>query len=694
MSELDAVFGPGGALDRGLDGYVPRESQQRMAQRVAEALAGRERLLVEAGTGTGKTFAYLVPALLSGLRVLLSTGTRNLQDQLYNRDIPTLAGALGRPLRTALLKGRANYLCRWQLQGLETQGNLLPGGRPGELAAISAWAAGTRSGDLAELPELGENHPLRPQLTSTRESCTGSRCPEFSRCHVFAARRAALEAELVVVNHHLLLADLALKEDGFGELLPGVDALVLDEAHQLPDLAAEFFGVSCSSRQVETLLGDARRELGLLKVPAGALATAMQSVEQPLRALLALLGRQERRLAWEEAGDAVYEGCGELREALIAWGARIEQLAEGPGVAQCALRARGIAAALAEVAVPPDEARAELEEVAEAARERAGLAVDAGRGEAGVAEALLAASREAEGSGARSLAITPRGFTLGLLPYDISARFRRMMDQHPAAWVFTSATLALAGDFRHFSARLGLADAPTLCLDSPFDYERQALLYLPEGLPEPSSPGHTEALLATVRPLLDAAAGGAFLLFTSHRALRTAAQLLRSGDWPADWPLLVQNEAPREQLLRRFRESGRAVLLGTASFWEGVDVQGAALRLVVIDKLPFASPDDPQVRARVRHLQAVGANAFRDYQLPEAALALKQGVGRLVRSEEDRGVVVIADPRLTTKGYGRSLLAALPPMRRVRSAEEPLAMLRACAATMAPALCVAVDSRP
>jgi ATP-dependent DNA helicase DinG len=375
-----------------------------------------------------------------------------------------------------------------------------------------------------------------------------------------------------------------------------------------------------------------------------------------------------------------------LRESLLGWAKRIEQLAEGPGVTQCALRARGIAAALEAVAVAPDDARAELEEVAEAARERAGLAAEAGRGEAGVAEALLAASREAEGSGARSLAITPRGFTLGLLPYDISARFRRMMDQHPAAWVFTSATLALAGDFRHFSARLGLADAPTLCLDSPFDYEHQALLYLPEGLPEPASPGHTEALLAMVRPLLEASAGGAFLLFTSHRALRLAAQLLRAAQWPGDWPLLVQNEAPREQLLRRFRESGRAVLLGTASFWEGVDVQGAALRLVVIDKLPFASPDDPQVRARVRHLQAVGANAFRDYQLPEAALALKQGVGRLVRSEADRGVVVIADPRLTSKGYGRSLLAALPPMRRVRSAEEPLALLRECAASLAATL--------
>jgi ATP-dependent DNA helicase DinG len=684
MSELDEVFAAGGALARSLEGYTPRESQRLMATRVAAALAGRERLLVEAGTGTGKTFAYLVPALLSGARVLLSTGTRNLQDQLYHRDIPLLAGALGRPVKMALLKGRSNYLCRWQLQLGGAQGSLLPGGEHAELRAIIEWAASTRSGDLAELPQLGESHPLRAQLTSTRESCTGQRCPEHARCHVFAARRAALEAELVVVNHHLLLADLALKEDGFGELLPGVDALILDEAHQLPDLAAEFFGVSCSSRQIEMLLHDARRELGLVAVPAGAIATTMQPVEQALRELLALLGRHERRLAWEEAGDTVFTACTELHDALTGWAAQVEQLADGPGATQCALRARGIAAALGQVAVPPETARAELEDVAEAARERAGLAAEAGGGKLAIADALLAASAEAEGSGARSLAITPRGFTLGLLPYDISARFRRLMEQHPAAWVFTSATLALAGDFRHFSARLGLADAPSLCLESPFDYPRLAMLYLPEALPEPGSPQHTEALLAVVRPLLEASAGGAFLLFTSHRALRVAAQLLRAADWPAAWPLLVQNEAPREQLLRRFRESGRAVLLGTASFWEGVDVQGAALRLVVIDKLPFASPDDPQVRARVRHLQALGANAFRDYQLPEAALALKQGVGRLVRSEEDRGVVVIGDPRLTGKGYGRSLLAALPPMRRVRRPEEPIALLRECAAGLPP----------
>ena len=646
MTALDEVFRPGGALSRAFDGFVSRPSQRRMAERIAQAFEARECLLVEAGTGTGKTFAYLVPALTSGLRVLISTGTRTLQDQLYTRDIPLLAGALGRPLTTALLKGRANYLCLAKLAGAAAQEALFEGEQPRLMAAVRDWAVTTRSGDLAEVAQLGESHPLRAQLTSTREGCTGARCPEFSRCHVFAARRAALEADLVVVNHHLLLADLALKEEGFGELLPGVDALILDEAHQLPDLAAEFFGVSCSSRQFDTLLADMRVELLAVKAPAGGIARLAKLVEMPLRALDARFGRQERRLAWEELEPDARSECESLQAACGALARGLEAQGDSAGVAQCAARARALAADLARVCSEPDEARS---------------------------------------GGARSIAVTPRGFALSMLPYDISTRFRGLVDQHRSAWIFTSATLALAGNFQHFSARLGLADAATLCLESPFDYERQAVLYLPTGLPDPGVAGYTEAVLEAARPLLEASDGGAFLLFTSHRALRIAARELRARDWPAAWPLLVQNDAPRELLLRRFRDSGRAVLLGTASFWEGVDVQGVALRLVVIDKLPFASPEDPQVRARAQYLQSQGINAFRDYQLPEAALALKQGVGRLIRSEEDRGVVMICDPRLMTRGYGRSLLASLPPMRPTRAAGEAIAMLRSSARELVPA---------
>ena len=647
MSQLADAFGLGGALARSFAGFVPRSSQLRMAERIATAFEGREHLLVEAGTGTGKTFAYLVPALISGLRVLISTGTRTLQDQLYNRDIPLLAGALGRPLTTALLKGRANYLCLARLTANSAQAGLFQGEEPGLLAEVRAWADTTRTGDLAEVAALGESHPMRAQLSSTRETCTGARCAEFDRCHVFAARRAALEADLVVVNHHLLLADLALKEDGYGELLPGVDALILDEAHQLPDLAAEFFGVSCSSRQVETLLLDARRELQAVAVPQAEIAGFHAMVEQPLRALGAGFGHQERRLAWEELGADQQAACQSLQSALGEWARALELRSDAPGVTQCVARAQALAAELVQLLTGSDDLRA---------------------------------------GGARTVGVTARGFVLNLLPYDISVRFRALVDQHPSAWIFTSATLAVSGDFRHFSTRLGLDDAATLCLESPFDHERQALLYLPEGLPDPAAINYTEKLLERVRPLLEASEGGAFLLFTSHRALRTAARLLRSESWPAQWPLLVQNDAPREQLLRRFRESGRAVLLGTASFWEGVDVQGVALRLVVIDKLPFAPPDDPLVRARVQYLQAQGANAFRDYQLPEAALALKQGVGRLIRSEEDRGVVMIGDPRLHSRGYGRALLASLPPMRPTRDVDVVLTMLRSGARELEPAV--------
>ena len=640
MPNLSQYFAGDGALQQVLDGYTPRPGQLRMAERIAAALAQRETLLVEAGTGTGKTFAYLVPALLSGRRVLISTGTRTLQDQLYNRDLPLLAGALGRPVQVALLKGRSNYLCRARLGSALGQPELLPttGGRL--LARIATWAAATRSGDLAEVAELGDTHPLRSAVSSTRDNCSGSRCPEFANCCLFAARRAALDADIVIVNHHLLLADLALKEEGFGELLPTVDAFILDEAHQLPDLAAEAFGQHVSARQVESLLQDARRELAAGGVAAATAQRLLGAPEQAVRAVQATLGRGERRLDWLDLDPAAQADCAALAAALTAFGGALDALdAQRAEIRQCVERARGLGQVLQHI-----------------------VAAD-------------------PGEGARSLSVSARGFALSLLPYDISARFRALTEQHPSAWVFTSATLALDGHFEHFARRLGLEAAATLLVESPFDYQRQSLLYLPPGLPDPGTPAYTEVALEAVLPLVRASGGGAFLLFTSHRALAQAAARLR-GLLPDDWPLLVQGEAPREQLLARFRESGRAVLLGTASFWEGVDVQGSALRLVVIDKLPFASPDDPIVRARVQHLRATGGQPFRDYQLPEAALALKQGVGRLIRSEEDEGVVVICDPRLSSRGYGRSMLACLPPMPVTRDLDEAIARLRRQAAVL------------
>lgn len=633
MTNLRELFGAGGALQRSLTGFVPRPGQRRLAERVAEALQLREVLLVEAGTGTGKTFAYLIPALLSGLRVLISTGTRPLQDQLYGRDLPLLGAALGRPVKVALLKGRANYLCRARLQ--TTQQDWVPGRGAALRAKIHAWAEATRSGDLAEVAELGESNPLRAELTSTRESCTGARCAEFSRCHVFAARRAALEAQIVVVNHHLLLADLALKEEGFGDLLPSADALILDEAHQLPELAAEVFGIDASSRQIELLLQDVRRNLGAGQSGGAGSEVALSELQTALQAAMQALGRAERRVAWQDLDEQNQRRCAALAPAL----ARLCETLPGgtPELEACGVRAHSLAQAIATVTDPAGEL------------------------------------------GARTLSVHGRGFALSLLPYDISARFSALVRQRPTAWIFCSATLALSGDFSHFAGRLGLGDAATLCVDSPFDYERQALLYLPPGLPDPADPGYTDAVVDCALPLLDAAGGGAFLLFTSHRALGLAARRLRE---KTSLALLVQGEAPRERLLERFRASGRAVLLGTASFWEGVDVQGAALRLVLIDKLPFAALDEPQLRARVEYIKSQGGNPFRDYQLPEAALALKQGVGRLIRSESDRGVVVICDPRLTQRGYGRTLIAALPPMRPTRELPEVLALLRDCQAEL------------
>jgi len=644
MLNLEAILGAAGPLTRALDGFRPRPVQQQMATRIDAALRAREVLLVEAGTGTGKTYAYLVPALLSGLRVLISTGTRTLQDQLFHRDLPLLAGALGRPARVALLKGRSNYLCRARLADLGRQEQLLAVSADALLERIRDWSQATRSGDLAELPEFADTHPLRPHITSTRENCSGTRCSEIGRCHVFEARREAMEADIVVVNHHLLLADMALKEEGFGDLLPSVDAVVLDEAHQLPDLASEFFGVSVSSRQLELLIADLKREPGS--------ADLMADLERSLAAVHALLGRGERHQRLGELRADVRCALHTLQRSCRELGGQLDARCPQPELQICAARARSLATALQQVICQPEDADAD-----EQAAQLNGAAAAPGV------------------AGARTVSTHARGFALRLLPYEIASRFQAQLTRGHNAWIFTSATLAVGDDFSHFASRLGLDGAAALRLDSPFDYSRQALLYLPRGLPQPSDPGFGDAVIETARPLLTSAGGGAFVLFTSHRALRHAAQRL-TGVLPAELPLLVQGTAPRELLLRRFRASGRAVLLGTASFWEGVDVQGPALRLVIIDKLPFASPEDPVVRARIEYLNTQGANAFKDYQLPEAVLALKQGVGRLIRSEQDRGVVVICDPRMSERAYGRIFRASLPPMETTQASEVALQRLR------------------
>lgn len=630
-TDLLDLFGAHGRLAEGLPGFTVRVEQLAMAQAVADAIAARNALIVEAGTGVGKTFAYLVPALLSNKRVIISTGTRSLQDQLFNRDLPMIAAALGRPARVALLKGRANYLCRHRLQLAEQQGAAR--GFTREVAIsfrkVSAWAQQTRRGDIGELAAVAESDPVWSLVTSTRENCLGAECPLFERCALVAARREAQAADIVVVNHHLLMADLLLKENGFGDLLPGADAVIVDEAHQLPDVATQAFGSNVSARQLRELARDvtaAQLSTGLI---GGEELKCIQQLEQHTQALAQALDHAGDMLDHDRWPDVVCDELIECREVL-----------------------RRFASATVNTAEQSNEVRA-LHERALDVAERCSLFIGPHH------------QRNPQPAAVRWSTVNKAGFVLHHALIDVAQPLGKLIQAQGAAWIFTSATLAIGKDLSHFASRVGLPEAATQLFGSPFDYARQALLYLPDGLDLPSSPRHTEQVIAAALPVIEASGGRSFLLFTSHRALREAAAVLRR-HWnnSPPHPLYVQGEAPRDQLLQRFREQGNAVLLGTQSFWEGVDVKGRSLCVVIIDKLPFAVPDEPLTKARQAAIEQRGGNPFMEEQVPQAVVTLKQGVGRLIRDRYDFGVIMLCDRRLTTRSYGRLFLNSLPPMPR------------------------------
>ena len=628
---IAALFEQGGALSAAIPGFVPRQAQQHMAAAVAEAFESGQNLIVEAGTGTGKTFAYLAPVLKAGKRVVISTGTKNLQDQLFGRDLPRLAEALDAKLRVSLLKGRANYLCLHRMR--KAQQDVRARAVWQRLAEIEAWSRETTNGELSDLPGEAPEEGLSARISSTADNCLGSKCPDFADCFVVKARRAAAAADLVVVNHALLFADHIIRQEGFS-VLPGADAVVIDEAHQLPELALRHFGQRVSTQQLQALARDTASEVERWNDTPDLTLALTELVEATTRLESHFGGAQRERLQDFNRRFGVADTLQAVHE-------KIET------VLSCLK--------------PLEERSAEFGSCLERAlklQERWRVVSDA----------------EVRDSQVRWVEAIGRGGALNATPLEVAEPFAEMRAAHPGAWVFTSATLAAGEDFRHFSGPLGLQGTAEIKLESPFDYASQARLWLPPNLPEPNDSGYAGACAAAMSPVIAASGGGAFVLCTSHRALQSYAGLLRNA--LPGLPVLAQNDYPKAELLRRFVEAGNAVLVATASFWEGVDVKGSALRLVIIDKLPFAAPGDPVLDAKLDAIRQSGGNPFNDDQLPRAIVTLRQGVGRLIRDETDRGLLMLCDPRLKSKGYGRKVLASLPAMPRLESLSDAEAWMQ------------------
>jgi ATP-dependent DNA helicase DinG len=695
--ELDEIFAENGLLARQIDGYRSRASQIEMSRAVAAAMEASGRampepamfeaqkrparrlqgagtddageaaegaeaggldgsentLIVEAGTGTGKTYAYLVPAMLWGGKVIVSTGTKHLQDQLFQRDIPTVRDALAVPVSVAMLKGRANYLCHYYLQRTADNGRLPSRQETSYLQDIVRFAKITRTGDKAELASVPETAAVWSMVTSTRENCLGQECPHYKDCFVMQARREAQQADIVVVNHHLFFADIMLRDTGMAELLPTANTIIFDEAHQLPETATLFFGETLSTTQFLELardsvaegLGHARETVDWVKLGA--------TLERAARDVRLAFKEDTVRLSIGQLPDdhPLFPALETLETELDALASALAGQAErAESIGACLRRARELQGVLAGWTTPPTQTE----------REAADAASADGKTE-----------RADPNEKVRWIEVFSHTVQLHETPLSVAPIFAKQRAGVPRAWIFTSATLSVRGDFTHYAAQMGLNAKRSMTLPSPFDYPTQGLLYVPRNLPQPSSPMFTDAVFDAALPAIEASGGGVFMLCTTLRAVdRISAKLrdtIEARGW--DYPLLVQGDASRTELLERFRSYGNAILVGSQSFWEGVDVRGDALSLVVIDKLPFAPPDDPVLSARLDALTKKGLSPFAVHQLPQAVITLKQGAGRLIRAETDRGVLMICDTRLVDKPYGRRIWQSLPPFKRTREIE-------------------------
>lgn len=636
MSSLDSFFSADGILSRYIPGYRARSQQLEMAQAIAETIASNSVLVAEAGTGTGKTFAYLVPALLAGGKVILSTGTKTLQDQLFKRDVPTIRAALEVPVTIALLKGRANYICHYHLnKTLSDDGiSFISREEIKFLKLIENYARRSKTGDKSGLSNVPENAVIWQQVTSTRENCLGSDCPDYKQCFVMEARKKALSSDIVIVNHHLFFADVMLRDEGVSELLPACNTVIFDEAHQLPETASLFFGESISTSQLLELVRDTTIEAMQHARDFIPLSEAIASTEKATRDFrLAIPGEHTRLpLSLVKKYSDFDPKLSILLDKLSTLTGMLENQAErAEGLENCWQRAKQLLARLKQWNNP-----------------------------------------DGSDDFIRWVEVFSQALQLNATPLSVAEIFNRQLNASPRAWVFTSATLSVKNDFSHYCLEMGLDTAKSVCWDSPFDFSEQSLLYVPTGLPEPNTRQYTEAVANAALPVLRASQGRAFFLCTSLRAMQQIYELLLADfqKEQLDYPLLLQGQRSRSDMLEQFRKTDHAVLIGSQSFWEGVDVKGEALSLVIIDKLPFASPDDPVLSARIDKINKEGRNAFMEYQVPRTVINLKQGAGRLIRDEKDRGVLMICDPRIITKSYGRRIWQSLPPMKRTRRLVE------------------------